>query len=142
VPRLVALAEPPPPVVERRDEVVIETREPRRGNGRRVLAGGFTVIGLAALGTGVAFGLRARELEAEADEICPETVCADPAGLAKSQDAQDMALGANVLFAAGGVAAVTAVILWVTGKPERGRGTVTVVGSAAGDVGLGLQGSF
>ncbi len=108
------------------------------------------VLGAGALGTGVVFGLRARNLDADANERCPLEVCPDPEGLRLSSEAHQQALRANVLYAAGGVLVATAVVMWLVGgrddDDDARRRTISVqptYGAAgADDVGLTLAGSF
>ena len=76
------------------------------------------IAGLAAIGGGIAFGLRANDREAAADQRCPGRVCDDPIALQENDRAQADARRANFLYAAGGVALAASVILWIAGAPE------------------------
>lgn len=76
------------------------------------------VVGLAAVGFGVARGLSAKDKQAQADELCPEAACGDPAAIALNDDAQSHALQANLGFAVGGLAIAGAVALWILGEPD------------------------
>jgi len=91
-----------------------------------------------ALGTGVYFGWRAQRLAERADRRCPMVMCGDPEGLALNARARTAATTANVLYAAGGAAAVTAALLWLAGKP----GDVAIRPGVAGGVGVSIAGRF
>jgi hypothetical protein len=101
------------------------------------------VVGVGALGTGIYFGLHARDLENRADERCPAAQCTDPEGLRLNDQAKTSALRANVLYIAGGAALATAAVLWFVGAPN--EIVVTPVASAAGgdhQLGLAMTGRF
>lgn len=106
----------------------------------RGIAVALGIAGAAAIGTGAYFGNRANDLQSRSDAICPTATCDDPEGLRLNDRAQDDALRANVLFAAGGVAVATATIMWFIGKP----GETTMVTPAIGEdhVGATLGGRF
>ncbi len=106
----------------------------------RGLAVGLAVLGAGALGTGIYFGDRANDLQDESDAICPTAICDDPEGLRLNDRAQDNALRANVLFAAGGAAVAIATVMWFVGEPDE----TTVITPALGDthVGASLTGRF
>jgi hypothetical protein len=74
--------------------------------------------GALALGGGAYFGLHADDLESRANKICPTATCADPTGLRLNDDAQSNATRANVLYALGGAAITTGVVLWFIGGPD------------------------
>lgn len=117
----------------------VERREPSAFTSTRKVAIGIGVVGLGAVGGGVAFGIRARRFEEAANQECPGMVCNDPAALAVNQEARDSALRANVLFIAGGVAVASAVVMWLVGGPD----DVTVTPIAGdGDVGVSFGGRF
>ena len=109
-------------------------------SGTRKFSAVLGVIGLGAIGTGAYFGMRANDQQEESDAICPTSVCDDPEGLALNDSAKDNALRANVLFAAGGAAVVTATIMWFVGGPEER----TVIAPTVSDthVGAALSGRF
>jgi hypothetical protein len=101
----------------------------------RKLSISIGAAGAAALGGGLAYALRSRDLARRADELCPETACGDPGGLDANADARRSATRANLLFATGGVAAVGAIVLWIAGAP--------VQASAGADhVEVSLEGRF
>jgi hypothetical protein len=85
---------------------------------RRKLGLGFAVVGLGAIGGGIALGRSAGDLERDAFALCPEP--STPCGEAvRAQDllaqGNERALLANVAYAVGGAALVTAVVLLATG---------------------------
>lgn len=86
------------------------------------------VTGAVALGTGVYFGIRARDLDNQANAICPKTMCGDPAGLALNDRAKTAAGRANILYAAGAVSLATGVVLWLVGAPSSGPAVSASVG--------------
>jgi hypothetical protein len=97
------------------------------------------VVGAGAVGTGIYFGWRAKDLQDRADRRCPLSLCDDAEGLQLNDDARKSALTANILYIAGGATLATAVVLWLAGAPEE-----IVVVPAAGDrqVGLSMTGRF
>jgi hypothetical protein len=97
------------------------------------------VVGAGAVGTGIYFGWRTRDLQDRADQRCPLALCADAEGLRLNDQARTSALTANILYIAGGATLATAVVLWVVGAPEE-----IVVVPAAGDhqVGVSMTGRF
>lgn len=106
----------------------------------RGLAVGLGVLGAAAIGTGIYFGDRANDLQDRSDAICPTAICDDVEGLRLNDRAQDNALRANVLFAAGGAAVAVATVMWFVGGPDE----TTVITPAIGDThaGASLIGRF
>jgi len=110
----------------------------------RKVAVGTGVLGVVAIGGGVALGVRAQQLEDDAEAICPIEACAraDEANNLLERG-QRSALYANIAYGVGTAAIVGAVVLWVTGAPdaaERGMVAVTprVSGTFAG-VNLSLR---
>lgn len=123
---------PPPPA----QPVVTETTT---WSGLRKLSLGVAVVGAGALGTGVYFGMRARDLEDQANERCPLVVCGDREALTLNEDARTAATRANLFYIAGGAALATSVVLWFVGAPGD-----TMIRPTASDrhVGLAMTGSF
>jgi hypothetical protein len=111
------VAEPPPPVVPVAI-VPVKREEPSMWTAPRKVAVGVVIAGAAAAGVGVYYGMLSRDDEDRANELCPSTVCDDPEALRLNDRAQDRALTANILFAAGGAALVTSTILWFAGSPD------------------------
>lgn len=96
--------------------------------------------GAAALGVGVYFGLRANDLQHQADARCPSATCSDPLALRLNSDAQTDATRADVLYAAGGLGIAVATILWFAGRPD--ETTVVVPAVGGGQVGATLERRF
>jgi hypothetical protein len=84
-------------------------------SGRRKAAIAIGVVGIAALGGGAGFGLYARSLEHDAERLCPQPQCRIPAGVDDNASARSDAKLANIAFAVGGAAVITAGVLWFTG---------------------------
>lgn len=99
------------------------------------------VLGLAGVGFGIKSGLDARDLEKQADAICPMPACTDASAVAINQDAQSKATRANVGFVVGGAAVLGAVVLWFVGAPKATRETLSLAPAAHG-TGLAIVGSF
>lgn len=97
-----------------------------------VVAGGASV---AAMVPGVVLGLRARRLDARAQEMCPSM--AEPCAAAQQATdlnrlARSRALQANLAYGATGAAAVAAAVLWLTGTPESRPVITPRLGGGAG----------
>jgi hypothetical protein len=119
-------------------------RTERRSGGTfsttRRVAVGVGVAGLGAIGGGLAYGVRARRFQAAADEVCPTQTCNNAEALAVNQEAQDSALRANILFAAGGAAVGAAIVMWIVGAPDDRVSVRPVAGD--GELGVSLGGRF
>jgi len=84
---------------------------------------GTGALGLAGVAVGTGLGIRVLQLKSERDELCPDPEPTDQ-GLGCSEDAvsidgqaRNYSVGSTVAFAVGGVAAVTALVLWLV-EPE------------------------
>lgn len=87
---------------------------------RRKLALGVGAVGLATLGAGLAFGLRADGFEDDAARLCPMITCEDaPEANALLERGQRNALYANIAYGAGLAAVIGATVLWFTGGESR-----------------------
>lgn len=117
----VAIVTPPP--AERRAEPA-----PSRWTTARKVAVGAGIAGVAGLGTGVYFGLRARDLQDRSDELCPTATCDDPDGLRLNDRAQTSARNANIFYAVGGVGLAAAGVLWFIGGPDDERVVTPTIG--------------
>lgn len=110
---------PPPPVVVAAEPITADARpraDPRKGRGLRIA--GVTALGVggAALVAGGIFGGLARRDAVDLDETD------DPASRQRlSSDGTSRAIAADVLFAAGGLLAVTGTALLISGllRPNR-----------------------
>jgi serine/threonine-protein kinase len=120
VPPLPMLA-PVPPL---RAEVTDEHPSPLRPIG---IALG--VAGLAAIGVGTYFGVRAMGKWHDASNVCPGSTCADPSGVSLAGDAKDAARVADVTLSAGAAAVLAGLVLYVVGAPRviHLQGTVGLV---------------
>ena len=78
-----------------------------------LLTAGVSVV---ALGLGTFFGLRARAKWSEAQPHCPAAVC-DDVGFPAWNEARSNATASTVSFVIAGVAAATAVVLWIVATP-------------------------
>ncbi len=98
------------------------------------------VAGVGAAGTGLYFGMRARELEDSANQRCPLVVCSDSQALSDNRRARDNGTRANILYIAGGAAVASAVALWFVGGP--GESTVVTPMISSDQAGVSILGSF
>lgn len=108
---------------------MVVRREPGTWTTARKLSVVLGVAGLGTVGGGVYFGLRAKDREERANELCPGVLCADPEALRLNDDAQDDALRANILYAAGGAAVAIATVMWFVGGPDGETVVTPTVGS-------------
>lgn len=106
--------------------------------------GGGDAVGVVALGGGAMFGLRARDKDADADAVCPSTMCTDPEAVRLSSEAGSAATPTNVLFISGGAAIAGGLVLWLLGAPPRSFGELARKAPRvdATTVGLSLSGAF
>lgn len=132
---LVKLVEPPPdeplPPMLPPSDPAAETRrdDPGLWSGRRKVALGLGAVALGAAAGGVVLGRQSARLEDDAFALCPdpEVSCPEAAEANATLDrARDRALYANIAYGVGGAAAITAVVLWITGAPEPAESRVAV----------------
>jgi len=129
---------PPPPVTA--TLVVEKQRSPSMWTKSRKVALGIGIVGVAAAGTGVYFGMRSRDLEDRSNEVCPTALCDDADALRDNDRAQTAARNANILYVAGGVALATSAVIWLVGGPDK---EVRIVPSVGADrAGVSLGGTF
>jgi hypothetical protein len=79
-------------------------------------------VGLGIAGGGVLLGRQSKQLEDDAHALCPpsSSSCADSvAAAAIEQHSRDRAHQANIAYAVAGGTAIVAVVLWLTGAPDR-----------------------
>ncbi|MDB4963769.1 MAG: hypothetical protein JWP01_3768 [Myxococcales bacterium] len=116
------------------------TQQPSAWTGTRFLGLGLGMVGAGAIGGGVYYGMRAQDLQEQADARCPLVLCADAEGLRLNNQAQTAATRANIFYVAGGVAVAASVVLFIIGGPE----DRTVVTPTAGvdHVGVSVAGRF
>jgi len=105
----------------------------------RELSLGLAIAGAGAAGTGIYFGIHAKDLQDRADQRCPRSVCGDPQGLHLNDQARTAAQRANLLYIAGGASVAAAVVMWLVGAPGE-----TVIVPTAGDhqAGASFAGRF
>lgn len=111
---------------------------------RRKIAVAAAGVSVAAVAAGAVLGLSSRSLEDDSYELCPQPEsCADADEANRLHDrSSSRALQANIAFGVSGAAAIAAVVLWVTGRPEtparESRLSITprLDGSAGVNVGL------
>jgi hypothetical protein len=96
--------------------------------------------GVAALGVGSIFGLKAMSNADDARQICPKGVCNEERGAAAASDAQTQAKISNVCFALGAAAVATGVVLYFALPTKRGTqlGMLPMVDQSG--LGLALRG--
>jgi tetratricopeptide (TPR) repeat protein len=117
----------PAPIVTGRDQ---PQRPASTFTTRRKIGLGLGIGGLVAVGAGVAFGLRAKKLEGDAADLCPEVACDRPAEAnTLLERGQTNARYANIAYGLGAAAVVSAVVLWFTGAPidQQANGTAVVL---------------
>jgi len=88
------------------------------GKGLRIAAwvtGGF---GVAALGVGAVYGIRALTKDSEASARCPGGVCPDEASLAADAEARRSATVANVAFGVGAASLGAATVLFLVSRSQ------------------------
>ncbi|MBP6849300.1 MAG: hypothetical protein KA201_36410 [Kofleriaceae bacterium] len=130
-----------PPIDPPADRAVAAA--PGRFTPLRIVGVGVGVVGLAALGGGIFYGLKANDREAAADALCSTSVCDDPDGIRLNEEAQDAASTSNLLLIGGGVAVVAGAVLWFVGAPASGGAQVAVRPRLSADqVGLTITGGF
>ena len=97
------------------------------------------VLGVAAGGTGIGFGLKANRLESLSDDMCPTVHCNSNA-TDLNRRARTDGLIANVSMIGGGAMVVGAIALWIVGdtRPHDGVSIVPSVGPS----GIGLAGAY
>lgn len=136
-------------VLELKKDVQVVDNRQRTWTPRRKIAVASAGLSLAALGAGVYLGLDAKKLEDDSYALCPmPTACREPDRANDLIDRADSrALQANIAYGVAGAAAVGAVVLWITGKPETQEPRVAVTprfaptssGSAVTGVDLSLK---
>jgi hypothetical protein len=85
---------------------------------QRVVAIAALGVGLAGIGTGAAFAVRAKAKSDDADSYCRSSTCANEPALQMNHDARVAGNVATVAFAVGAAGIAGAVVLWFTAKPS------------------------
>jgi hypothetical protein len=118
--KLVDETPPPDDKNKKIDDDEIGSDTPSMFTGKRKAALGVAGVGVVALAGGIVFGMQAKSLQSEAEELCPNPVgCANAAEAQEKNDSgHSKALLANVAFGVGGAAVIGAAVLWFTGAPK------------------------
>ncbi|MBA3500733.1 MAG: hypothetical protein M4D80_10780 [Myxococcota bacterium] len=125
----------PPPT---QPTYVVEKRSaPSMWTTSRKVAVGVGVVGAAALGTGIYFGLRSKDYEDKSNELCPGSICDVPEGLRFNDKAQTAAMNANILYVAGGAAIAAGAVIWLVGGPDKEVRVMPNVSASGAGVSLG-----
>jgi Tetratricopeptide repeat len=112
---------------------------------RRKVAVGMAGGGVLALALGTVLGISAKSKQSDAHDLCPdpERVCG---GADSANDliraGHDRAIGADVALGLGAAAAITAGVLWFTGKQESPHRVSVVPAVSPGQVVLSASGNF
>jgi serine/threonine-protein kinase len=136
-PETITQPAPAPAVVVEKPRPVTVTHTWSTTRGIGVALG---VAGLGAIGGGIYYGNRSKDLEERSNAICPDRECSDSEGLRLNDDAQTAAKRANLFFVGGGVAVAAATVLWFVGKPD--AETVIAPSIGADHVGASLSRRF
>lgn len=99
-------------------------------------------VGVAALGVGTVFGLKAISNANDARDTCPKNICNDAQGPVAADDAHTQATISNVSFVLGGVALATGVVLYFVLPTKHGTqvGLAPMVDQSS--AGLSLHGKL
>jgi serine/threonine-protein kinase len=97
-------------------------------------------VGIAALGVGAYFGIRAISENNKAGDLCPNDRCRNAAGIDHDEAAHSSATAANVLVA-GGLALVAAGVVVYLTRPRADHAQVSLT-TGPGTAQLNLRGTF
>lgn len=131
---------PPPPVVEEPSLMVKWTTI----TPRRKIALGIAGAGVVGITVAIVLGIQANNRYDESRELCPDLdyPCTNAMRAQELNDsARTRALGANLLWFAGGAAIIGAGILWYKGMPES-KGVAIAPTISNRDASLAIVGSF
>lgn len=110
------------------------------GDGQRLAAYILGGVGVAGLGVGSFFGIRAIAKNEDAKEFCPRgNVCDDERGETLTDDANQAAVISNIAFGVGGAALAGAIVLYIT-APSRHESPG--LAAAVTPSGVWLKGAF
>lgn len=87
---------------------------------RRKIAVGIAAAGVLGLSGAIVFGLKAKDLQSQADALCPEAACGNMMAIQLNDDAQSAALTSNLLLGVGAASVVGATVLWFLSAPDDG----------------------
>jgi hypothetical protein len=88
--------------------------------------------GLAAIGVGVIFGVRAADKDEESKADCPSS-CSTEEGAELNQSARTSALVSNISYGVGIAAIATSIYLYFSASPSSGAGKTASTGLQLGD---------
>jgi hypothetical protein len=108
----------------------VDPAQSSAGNTQRWLALGAGALGLAAIGVGSFFGIRAIDRQNTAEDLCPNVNRCNPRAFAVSEEAEADGRLATYLIGGGAVALGAGAVLFVTAP--RGRETPASVTFAGG----------
>ena len=125
----------------------IDTPPPSTFTPMRKAAIGVAAVGVVALGGTIFFGLRANDLQSQAEDRCPMPACSDAMGVQLNKDANSAALFSNISLGVGVAAIGGAVALWFIGAPHEtapaANEEVSIVPVVGGSqAGFSLSGRF
>jgi serine/threonine-protein kinase len=107
---------------------------------RRIVSYALVGAGVAGLGVGTFFGLRAMSKNDDAEERCPNTRCNDREGVSLAEEASDAATISNVAFGLGLAALAGGVVLYLTAPGTSDE--AAPIAASFGPSGISLKGSF
>jgi tetratricopeptide (TPR) repeat protein len=117
----------PPPVVEKKPLVL-----PPSGRKERIAGIVVGVVGLAALGAGVGFGVAALDAQNRVSRLSTDMGSWTPAQSDLYRNGQREATAATALYAAGGAAVGVGIVTWIVGwRKDRARFAVAPVPGGA-----------
>jgi hypothetical protein len=143
IPQLEVAPTPPPPMPPPRAIEPAPARDPEPPSSwttRRKAAVALGVVGVAAGGAGIAFGLKARNLESQSEAKCPFARCTEPIALDLNHQARTDGLIANLGMIGGGALVVGAITLWIFGDPRPHAGIS--IAPSVGPSGIALVGAY
>ncbi|MCU0691322.1 MAG: hypothetical protein MUF54_07970 [Polyangiaceae bacterium] len=100
-----------------------------------ILVGG---LGVAALGVGGYFGVRALDRSADARDRCPATACTDPVGVRLNQDARADATRSSALVGGGLALVAASAYLWLSAPSPTEAGSALAVRPQVGGAAASL----
>lgn len=102
------------------------------------------VVGLAGIGLGAVFGLKAISLNNDSKNDCDASSVCDATGVASRHDAQSAGNVSTIAFVAGGVLLAGGVTMFGLAKPRSSAGAALRATPLVSDrqLGMGLEGAF
>jgi hypothetical protein len=128
------------PKLEKTKVEPIET--PVDGNPYRKLSIGLVAGGGTAIVIGTVFGVRSRQLQNQADQLCPMQRCPLQTGVDRNQQARKEGWIANVSWGLGAAAVVTGVVAWRLGAKQKRDSAISFAPVVGEQTGVALGGRF